>query len=115
MGRKEISEQIGALNIKIFSANKELEEMELAVKKKRIEIRKYRNEIKGLQLKIEEIEIEQWREKKEQKEKAKRQVRIEKKLKEYNSNDYYSQENKLHNTENSYIDYMSKNVLPYND
>lgn len=28
MERKEISEQIGELNLKIFSANKELEEME---------------------------------------------------------------------------------------
>ena len=49
MERKEISEQIGELNLKIFSANKELEEMELNVRRKKIEIRKYKNEVTGLQ------------------------------------------------------------------
>ena len=38
MERKEISEQIGELNLKIFSANKELEDMQLSLfQKQKIE------------------------------------------------------------------------------
>ncbi len=85
MERKEISEQIGELNLKIFSANKELEEMELNIRKKKIEIRRYKNEVTGLQQMLEEIDIERWKEK------------------------------KFNDTENSYIDYVARNVLPYND
>lgn len=115
MERKEISEQIGALNLKIYAESKELEEMELAVKKKKIEIKRYKNELRGLQLRIQEIEIEKWKEKKTQKEKVKKQIQSEINYKEDANSDYYSQENKFHNIGNTYIDYMEKNILPYND
>ena len=72
MERKEISEQIGELNLKIFSANKELEEMELNIRKKKIEIRRYKNEVTGLQLMLEEIDIERWKEKRKEKKEIKR-------------------------------------------
>ncbi|MBR3002435.1 MAG: hypothetical protein IKF38_02575 [Clostridia bacterium] len=115
MERKEISEQIGELNLKIFSANKELEEMELNIRKKKIEIRRYKNEVTGLQLMLEEIDIERWKEKKKEKQEIKRKNIVEKNLKEATNSDYYSQEKKFNDTENSYIDYVARNVLPYND
>ena len=115
MERKEISEQIGELNLKIYSANKELEEMELNIKRKKIEIRKYKNEVTGLQLMLEEIDIERWKEKKKEKLEIKRKNIVEKNLKEATNSDYYSQEKKFNDTENSYIDYVARNVLPYND
>ena len=115
MERKEISEQIGELNLKIFSANKELEEMELNIRKKKIEIRRYKNEVTGLQLMLEEIDIERWKEKKKKKQEIKRKNIAEKNLKEATNSDYYSQEKKFNDTENSYIDYVARNVLPYND
>ena len=109
MERKEISKQIGALNLKISLANKELEEMEIAIKRKKIEIRKYKNDLKGLQLRIEEIEIEKWREKKAKTGQIKSEYIIA------SNNDYYSQEKKFYEKDRAYIDYMKKNVLPYND
>lgn len=115
MERKKISEQIGELNLKIFSANKELEEMELNIRKKKIEIRRYKNEVTGLQLMLEEIDIERWKEKKKEKQEIKRKNIVEKNLKEATNSDYYSQEKKFNDTENSYIDYVARNVLPYND
>ena len=115
MERKEISEQIGELNLKIFSANKELEEMELNIRKKKIEIRRYKNEVTGLQLMLEEIDIERWKEKKKEKQEIKRKNIAEKNLKEATNSDYYSQEKKFNDKENSYIDYVARNVLPYND
>lgn len=115
MERKEISEQIGELNLKIFSANKELEEMELNVRRKKIEIRKYKNEVIGLQLRLEEIDIERWKEKKKEKEEIKRQNIVEKNLKEETNSDYYSQEKKFNDIGTAYADYMAKNILPYND
>jgi hypothetical protein len=115
MERKEISEQIGELNLKIFSANKELEEMELNIRRKKIEIRRYKNEVTGLQLMLEEIDIERWKEKKKEKQEIKRKNIVEKNLKEATNSDYYSQEKKFNDTENSYIDYVARNVLPYND
>lgn len=115
MERKEISEQIGELNLKIFSANKELEEMELNIRKKKIEIRRYKNEVTGLQLMLEEIDIERWKEKRKEKKEIKRNNTVEKNLKEATNSDYYSQEKKFNDTENSYIDYVARKVLPYND
>ncbi|MBO6243498.1 MAG: hypothetical protein J6O41_02885 [Clostridia bacterium] len=115
MERKEISEQIGELNLKIYSANKELEEMELNIKRKKIEIRKYKNEVSGLQLMLEEIDIERWKEKKNEKQEIKRKNIVEKNLKEETNSDYYSQEKKFNTLENSYIDYVARNVVPYND
>ena len=47
--------------------------------------------------------------------KEKRKNIVEKNLKEATNSDYYSQEKKFNDTENSYIDYVARNVLPYND
>ena len=62
MQREELTEQIGKLNIKIIKANKELDELELKYKKKKLEIRKYKNESVGLQLELQELELENWKE-----------------------------------------------------
>lgn len=62
MQREELTEQIGKLNIKIAKANKELDELELKYKKKKLEIRKYKNESVGLQLELQELELENWKE-----------------------------------------------------
>ena len=56
--KKELLEQIGKLNVKIATSNKELEKLELEYKKKRLELKKYKNERIGLQLKLQEIELE---------------------------------------------------------
>lgn len=114
MQRAEITEKIGKLNIKIVKANKELEELELQYKKKKIEIRKYRNESAGLQLELQELELENFKEIQEQ-EKIKRiQKQTIKKYADLN-NEYYSQEKNYFNTEESYKSYVERNVVPYND
>ena len=43
MQKKELVEQIGKLNVKIITSNKELEKLELEYKKKRLELKKYKN------------------------------------------------------------------------
>lgn len=58
MQKKELVEQIGKLNLIIATSNKELENLELEYKKKKLEIKKYKNERVGLQLKLQEIELE---------------------------------------------------------
>lgn len=58
MQKKELVEQIGKLNVKITTSNKELEKLELEYKKKRLELKKYKNERVGLQLKLQELELE---------------------------------------------------------
>ena len=58
MQKKELVEQIGKLNLIIATSNKELENLELEYKKKKLEIKKYKNEKAGLQLKLQEIELE---------------------------------------------------------
>ena len=112
MERKEISEQIGMLNRKVFSSSKELEELEIKVKRKKIEIRKYKNEISSLKLKLAEIEIEKWKAKKKE---GKIPVKKDKKLQEEINSDYYSQEKKFYDIGTAYADYMAKKVAPYND
>lgn len=61
--RTDITEKIGKLNLKIAKANKELEELEIQYKKKRLEIRKCKNESAGLQ----ELELENSKKIQEQK------------------------------------------------
>ena len=112
MDRKEISEQIGTLNKKIILANKELEEMVFNVKRKRIEISKYKNEIYNLKLKIKEIEIEKWKDKRNR---GMIQVKQERNLEEKTNSDYYSQEKKFYDIGTAYADYMAKKIAPYND
>ena len=58
MQKKELVEQIGKLNVKITTSNKESEKLELEYKKKRLELKKYKNERVGLQLKLQELELE---------------------------------------------------------
>lgn len=114
MQKRDITEKIGRLNIKIAKANKELEELELKYKKKKLEIRKYKNELTGLKLELQELQLENCKEIKKQ-EKIKQ---IEKEtMKKYGNcnNEYYSQEKINYNLENSFKSYIEKNILPYND
>lgn len=113
MQKKELVEQIGKLNVKITTSNKELEKLELEYKKKRLELKKYKNERVGLQLKLQELESnkkvtnnnEIWR--------MQRRT-IEKYCNDPN-NEYYTQEKTYANLEDSYMSYMKKNIVPYND
>ena len=47
--------------------------------------------------------------------KQKKDKKIRKKLKYKINKDYYSQVNKFNNIEKSYLKYLLKNVVPYND
>lgn len=112
--REELTEQIGKLNIKIAKANKELDEFELKYKKKKLEIRKYKNESVGLQLELQELELENWKEIQEEQKIKRIQKETMKKYSDPN-NEYYSQEKSYYNSEDLYKSYMERNILPYND
>lgn len=112
--REELTEQIGKLNIKIIKANKELDELELKYKKKKLEIRKYKNESVGLQLELQELELENWKEIQEEQKIKRIQKETMKKYSDHN-NKYYSQEKSYYNSEDLYKSYMERNILPYND
>lgn len=112
--REELTEQIGKLNIKIIKANKELDELELKYKKKKLEIRKYKNESVGLQLELQELELENWKEIQEEQKIKRIQKETIKKYSDPN-NKYYSQEKSYYNSEDLYKSYMERNILPYND
>ena len=112
--REELTEQIGKLNIKIIKANKELDELELKYKKKKLEIRKYKNESVGLQLELQELELENWKEIQEEQKLKRIQKETMKKYSDPN-NKYYSQEKSYYNSEDLYKSYMERNILPYND
>ncbi len=115
MEKKELLEQIGKLNMKIASSNKELEDLELEYKKKKIELRKYKNERLGLQLELQEIELECNKNViSENKMKRIQKKTLEKYCNGFN-NEYYTQEKNYPLIEDSYINYMKKNVVPYND
>lgn len=114
MKRKEITEKIGELNLKIAMANKELNEMELNYKKKKLEIRRYKNEAAGLQLELQELELNNCKEIKKQKEITKIEKQIAKKYMDIN-NEYYSQEKSYHNYGDAYKSYIERKVLPYNE
>lgn len=115
MQKKELIEQIGKLNVKIATSNKELEKLELEYKKKRIELKKYKNERVGLQLKLQELELECNKKTISEKEIKRRQNRIIEKYCNDSNNEYYTQEKTYSNIEDSYMNYMRKNVVPYND
>ena len=112
--REELTEQIGKLNIKIIKANKELDELELKYKKKKLEIRKYKNESVGLQLELQELELENWKEIQEEQKIKRIQKETMKKYSDPN-NKYYSKEKSYYNSEDLYKSYMERNILPYND
>lgn len=116
MSKKEdIVEQIGEINLKIVAANKELDEIELKYRRKKLEIRKYKNEMAGLKLELQELDLENCKEiQKQNKIKQIEKARM-KKYTDFN-NEYYSQEKKEErflSTEDPYINYMEKNRLPY--
>ena len=112
--REELTEQIGKLNIKIIKANKELDELELKYKKKKLEIRKYKNESVGLQLELQELELENLKEIQDEQKIKRIQKETMKKYSDPN-NKYYSQEKSYYNSEDLYKSYMERNILPYND
>lgn len=114
MQRADITEKIGKLNIKIAEANKELEELELKYRKKKLEIRKYKNESAGLQLELQELDLVNFKEVQKQKKIKQIEKETMKKYTDFN-NEYYSQEKNYYNSESSYKSYVEKNILPYND
>lgn len=113
--KKELIEQIGKLNVKIVTSNKELEKLELEYKKKRIELKKYKNERVGLQLKLQELELECNKKVINEKEIKRIQKKTVEKYCNDSNNEYYTQEKTYSNIEDSYMNYMRKNVVPYND
>ena len=113
--KKELIEQIGKLNVKIATSNKELEKLELEYKKKRIELKKYKNERVGLQLKLQELELECNKKVINENEIKRIQKKTEEKYYNDYNNEYYTQEKTYSNIEDSYMNYMRKNVVPYND
>lgn len=114
MNRKDITDKIGDLNLKIAKANEDLNEIELNYKKKKIEIRKYKNEVAGLQLELQELELENCKEIKEQKKITRTQNQTLKRYLDID-NEYYSQEKNYHNSGDAYKSYIERNVLPYNE
>ena len=94
MQRKELTEQIGKLNLKI--------------------VKTYKNIIKGIQLELKELELEELKKKQEKRKMKKAPIEISKKYDD-NNNEFYSQEKRFISNENSYLDYMRKNIVPYND
>lgn len=115
MQKRELVEEIGKLNVKIATSNKELEKLELEYKKKRIELKRYKNERVGLQLKLQELELETNKKKNNDKEIKRIQRRTIEKYSDDPRNEYYTQEKTYSNIEDSYMNYMRKNVVPYND
>ena len=103
MQKKELLEQIGKLNVKIATSNKELEKLELEYKKKRLELKKYKNERIGLQLKLQEIELEDNKKTISDTEFKRRQRRTVEKYCNDPNNEYYTQEKTYSNLEDSWI------------
>lgn len=115
MQKKELVDQIGKLNVKITTSNKELEKLELEYKKKRLELKKYKNERVGLQLKLQELELESNNKVTNNNEIRRMQRRTIEKYCNDPNNEYYTQEKTYANLEDSYMSYMKKNIVPYND
>lgn len=114
MERSEITNQISEIYIKISKSNKELEELELKYKKKKLEIRKYKNEAAGLKLKLQELELNNFKENQKKRKINKIENLTLKKYADTN-NQYYSQEKCFSDSDDSYKSYLEKNVLPYNE
>ena len=107
--------KIGKLNVKITTSNKELEKLELEYKKKRLELKKYKNERVGLQLKLQELELESNKKVTNNNEIRRMQRRTIEKYCNDPNNEYYTQEKTYANLEDSYMSYMKKNIVLYND
>ena len=101
-------------DMSIVKLKKFLDELELKYKKKKLEIRKYKNESVGLQLELQELELENWKEIQEEQKIKRIQKETMKKYSDPN-NEYYSQEKSYYNSEDLYKSYMERNILPYND
>ena len=114
MQRAKITEKSGKIYKKIANANKELDELELKYRKKKLEIKKYKNESARLQLELQELEIENCKEIREQN-RIKRMQKVTMKKYADPNNEYYSQEKSYYNSEDLYKSYIEKNRLPYND
>lgn len=116
---EDVTKKVNKLNSKIITAKKDIEIMEFNLKEKRLEIQKYKNERARLQLKIKEFELENWKSiQKERKQKNLQREILRKYAKDPNSEDYseyYSQENNFSNKDNSFINYIERSLVPYND
>lgn len=115
MQMEDVSKKIAKLNSKIINANKEIDEMEFNLRQKRLEIKKYKNERARLQLRVKELELEKWKAiQQERKQKNMQKVLLRKYADDSNS-EYYSQENNLSKRDNSFINYIERSLVPYND
>lgn len=116
MQKKELVEEIGKINVNITTSNKELEKLELEYKKKKLEPKKYKNEKAGLQLKLQELEFKNSKKPMSNKEIERIQKRTVEKYCNYSDKEYYYTQEKLYpNLEDSYMNYVRKNIVPYND
>lgn len=115
MQNEELIKKVNRINIKITNVNKEIDELALSLKQKRLEVKKYKNERARIQLKIKEFEIENWKSVQQERRQRENQRNIMKKYAVDPNNEYYSQDNSYLSKESSFIKYMEKKVVPYND
>lgn len=115
MKKKEISEQIGRINLQVLTLKKETDKIEIYLKRKKLEIKKLTNKKVALELEIQELDIANWKAKKlEKKNLYKINSKLEKIIKDKND-DYYSQNDKTADNDDLFINYIEKNIVPYND
>lgn len=115
MNAKEVSRQIEELNTKISNATKEIEDIEIEWKRKKLAIKKYKNEVEKLQIELQEQELVNWKDLQKQDKIKRNQKNLLKKYAERN-NEYYTQEKDFCNTEiPAYKNYFAKSAVPYND
>lgn len=121
----EIKNKISELIEDLKNKQKETQEIELKLKRNRIMIKKIKNQIHGLRLDLEEIETENWKEKKKQKLLKRNQKGLmykygfekveDKELREELYSQYYSQNIVDKCIEGDESAYIEKNIIPYID
>ncbi len=84
------------------------------MQKKKLEVRKYKNESARLQLELQELDIENYKKIQQEKNINRLQKETIRKYADPN-NEYYSQEKSYYNSESLYKSYIEKKRLPYND
>lgn len=115
MDKKEITEKIGKVNLKIAATSKELNELALEYRRKKLELKQYKNDKSNLQLEIQRLAIEEWKEAHKNEEIKRIQRTTMEKYSYDPNNEYYSQRKDLSNDNDLYANYLVKNIVPYND
>ena len=125
MKKIEIQNKILELSKDLQNKNKEIEELQISLRGKKIEVRKLKNQISSLRLDLDEIEVENWKQRKQQKAVQKNQKSIsnkymyggvrDKRLREELYSQYYSQDIVDKCVEDNYLTYIQKNIEPYID